>query len=60
MDVICLPVHNGSGLRMHGTGNWPLNESRCMTRFMTMSRERKVSRLVQTYREGCERAARGL
>ena len=54
MEVICLPVHSGRGLRMAGTGSWPLKESRCITRFMTMSRSRKVSRLVQRCGGGVE------
>ena len=42
-----MPVQSGRGLRMAGTGSWPLKESRCITRFMTMSRSRKVSRLAR-------------
>ena len=46
MEVICLPVQSGRGLRMAGTGSAPEKESRCITRFITMSRSRKVSRLA--------------
>mmetsp|Transcript_15971 Transcript_15971/g.27202 ORF Transcript_15971/g.27202 Transcript_15971/m.27202 type:complete len:218 (+) Transcript_15971:242-895(+) len=46
-DMICLPVQSGRGLRMHGTGRWPVKASRCITRFMTRSFSRKQSRLVK-------------
>ena len=42
-----MPVQSGRGLRMAGTGSAPEKESRCITRFITMSRSRKVSRLAR-------------